>query len=134
MAAVEVAAAVIQRADGAFLLARRPAGKAYAGYWEFPGGKVEAGETIEFALQREMREEVGIEVCIEALLHRVDHVYAHGAVSLHAYLCRCVGGEPRPLQVAQVEWVTLAQLKQRRFPEANAVLIEALERWLMSKG
>jgi len=59
---VEVAAAVILRADGAFLLAKRPAGKVYAGWWEFPGGKVEAGEPAERALERELHEELGIDV------------------------------------------------------------------------
>ena len=59
---VEVAAAVIERPDGSFLMARRPEGKVYAGWWEFPGGKVEAGETARHALDRELREELGIEV------------------------------------------------------------------------
>src|SRR3954464_3551293 len=59
---VEVAAAVLQRKDGAFLLAQRPAGKPYAGYWEFPGGKIEAGETAAQALARELHEELGIDV------------------------------------------------------------------------
>jgi len=58
--AVEVAVGVLVRGDGAFLLTSRPEGKAYAGYWEFPGGKVEAGETIEQALHRELQEEIGI--------------------------------------------------------------------------
>lgn len=60
---IEVAAAVILRADGSeFLLAQRPQGKVYAGYWEFPGGKVEPGETVRAALHRELREELGISV------------------------------------------------------------------------
>ena len=59
---IEVAAAVIERPDGSFLLARRPAGKVYAGYWEFPGGKVETGEPAERALARELHEELGIDV------------------------------------------------------------------------
>ena len=59
---VDVAAAVIEREDGSFLLAQRPPGKAYAGYWEFPGGKVEAGESVAEALRRELHEELGIDV------------------------------------------------------------------------
>ena len=59
---VEVAVAVIERADGAFLLAQRPAGKVYAGWWEFPGGKVDEGESAVGALSRELHEELGIDV------------------------------------------------------------------------
>ena len=61
-APVEVVAAVIERPDGRFLLAQRPAGKVYAGYWEFPGGKVEPGEALAAAIARELHEELGIEV------------------------------------------------------------------------
>ena len=80
---VEVAAAVIQRADGAFLLAQRPAGKVYAGYWEFPGGKVEPGETIEAALRRELHEELGITIGATRpwQIEIVD--YPHALVKLH---------------------------------------------------
>ena len=59
---IEVAAAVLQRRDGSFLLAQRPAGKAYAGYWEFPGGKIENGETAAEALTRELHEELGVDI------------------------------------------------------------------------
>ena len=80
---VEVAVGVLVRPDGDFLLTSRPAGKVYADYWEFPGGKVEAGETIEQALRRELREELGIEI---AAVHawKVEMVdYPHALVRLH---------------------------------------------------
>src|SRR3954453_12623628 len=80
---IEVAAAVIQRPDGAFLLAQRPAGKVYAGYWEFPGGKVEPGEPVERALARELHEELGIDVATSyPWLVRV-FTYPHATVRLN---------------------------------------------------
>ena len=85
-AVVDVAVGVLVRADGAFLLTSRPAGKVYAGYWEFPGGKLEAGESVEQALRRELQEEIGLTI---AAAHpwRVELVdYPHSFVRLH--LCK----------------------------------------------
>ena len=82
---VRVAAAVLLRGDGAVLLAQRPAGKAYAGYWEFPGGKLEAGETSRQALARELREELGIEVRHAAPWLIQEFVYPHAHVELHFF-------------------------------------------------
>ena len=79
----EVAVGVLVRADGAFLLTSRPSGKPYAGYWEFPGGKLEAGESVEQALRRELQEELGIEIGV-ATPWRVEMVdYPHALVRLH---------------------------------------------------
>lgn len=80
---VQVAVGIVQRADGCFLLTTRPVGKAYAGYWEFPGGKIEADETIEQALRRELQEEIGI-VIESAHYWRSSTVdYPHAVVQLH---------------------------------------------------
>ena len=82
-AVVDVAVGVLQRGDGAYLLTTRPQGKAYAGYWEFPGGKLEAGETVEQALRRELQEEIGVTIGA-ALAMRTDMVdYPHALVRLH---------------------------------------------------
>jgi len=82
-AVVDVAVGVLMREDKSFLLTSRPAGKAYAGYWEFPGGKLEAGETVEQALRRELQEELGIEIG-EVLPWKVEMVdYPHALVRLH---------------------------------------------------
>ncbi|TFZ01564.1 NUDIX domain-containing protein [Ramlibacter rhizophilus] len=81
--AVQVAVGVLIRPDGSFLLTSRPPGKVYAGYWEFPGGKLEPGETVEVALRRELREEIGVEI---GPVHpwRVEHVdYPHALVQLN---------------------------------------------------
>jgi len=82
-AVVDVAVGVLLREDKSFLLTSRPAGKAYAGYWEFPGGKLEAGETVEQALRRELQEELGIEIG-DAVPWKVEMVdYPHALVRLH---------------------------------------------------
>lgn len=85
MKIVEVVAAVLQRADGAFLLAQRPAGKVYAGYWEFPGGKVEVGETLNAALNRELDEELGITVVKSYPWLTREFVYPHAKVRLNFF-------------------------------------------------
>jgi 8-oxo-dGTP diphosphatase len=80
---VDVAVGVLVRTDGAFLLTSRPSGKPYAGYWEFPGGKLEAGETVEHALQRELHEELGIQIGA-AQPWKIETVdYPHALVRLH---------------------------------------------------
>ncbi len=103
-APVAVAVAVLIRSDGAVLLARRPRGKAYAGYWEFPGGKVEAGEPVAQALRREIREELGIE--IERAYSWITRVftYPHAKVRLHFHRVYLWRGEPQALEHEALSW------------------------------
>ena len=82
-AVVDVAVGVLLQADGRFLLTSRPAGKVYAGYWEFPGGKLEAGETVEQALRRELQEELGITICTAQVWKTEMVDYPHALVRLH---------------------------------------------------
>lgn len=104
MKKVEVAAAVIEKPDGSFLLGRRPPNGIYAGWWEFPGGKVEAGETPQQALVRELEEELGIEVeCAYPWIMR-EHVYEHAHVRLHFFRVTEWRGELRDLQHDQLSW------------------------------
>ncbi len=123
---VDVAAAVILRADGAFLLARRPEGKVYAGWWEFPGGKVEAGESLAAALSRELREELGIEVKHAwPWLTRV-FVYTHATVRLNFFRVTLWEGEPDPREGQTLAWQRLdAPLLEPMLP-ANAPIIGSL--------
>jgi 8-oxo-dGTP diphosphatase len=101
---VEVAAAVIERPEGAFLMARRPEGKAYAGWWEFPGGKVEAGETARAALDRELREELGIEVETAWPWLNRAYVYPHAKVMLRFFRVTEWCGEPHPHEGQLLDW------------------------------
>jgi len=101
---VEVAAAVLQRPDGSFLLAQRPADKIWAGYWEFPGGKIEAGETPYHALVRELREELGIEV--ETAYPWITRVftYPHATVRLNFFRVTAWRGELHPHEGQEFAW------------------------------
>lgn len=103
---VEVAAAVIERADGSFLMASRPPGKVYAGWWEFPGGKVEAGETARHALDRELKEELGIEVKQAYPWINRAFDYEHAQVMLRFFRVTEWEGEPHPHEgQEQLAWV-----------------------------
>ena len=123
---VEVAAAVIQRADGAFLLAQRPAGKVYAGWWEFPGGKVEAGEAAEAALARELHEELGIEVRTAYPWITRMHVYPHATVRLKFFRVVDWQGEPHPRENQAFVWQRLAALMASPMLPANAPVLASL--------
>ena len=124
---VEVVAAVIERPDGSFLLAQRPAGKVYAGYWEFPGGKVEAGEPLPAALARELHEELGIEV--ERAYPWIVRIYAypHARVRLNFFRVRAWRGDPHGKEAQQLAWQHLASLSVAPLLPANAPVLRALQ-------
>ncbi len=124
---IPVAAGLIFR-DGQLLIAQRPAGKHLAGLWEFPGGKLEPGESWAAGLQRELREELGTEVDVGELFEEVVHRYPTKTVHLRFYVCRWLRGEPQPLECAAVAWVTAAELAQYEFPPADAQLLQRLQR------
>jgi mutator protein MutT len=116
---VPVVAAVIRSDDGCILLARRNPGGPHGGLWEFPGGKVEAGECLPDALNREIREELGVEIEVGAGLAPVDHDYPHVSIRLWAFECRIVRGEPRPLDCWEVAWVPASGLLAYPMPAAD---------------
>ncbi len=124
---VDVVAAVILQPDGRFLLARRPEGKPYAGYWEFPGGKVEAGESLEHALKRELHEELGIEVerAWPWLVRHFD--YEHASVKLHFFRVVEWHGEPHGKESQLLEWQALGQVNVAPLLPANGPILQALE-------
>jgi len=96
------------------------------GLWEFPGGKLESGESIEVCITRELQEELAIAVKVGEELISVDHAYSHKKLRFVVHLCQWVSGEPQPLASQQVRWVRPEHLKHFPFPAANARIIEAL--------
>ena len=125
-APVDVAVAVLLRPDGRALLARRPASKVYAGYWEFPGGKVEPGEPVAGALSREIREELG--VTIERAHPWITRVFAypHATVRLHFYRVVAWRGEPRALEHEAIAWQRPEATDVTPMLPANGPVLRAL--------
>jgi len=119
---VQVAVGILVRADGAFLLTSRPEGKAYAGYWEFPGGKLEVGETIEEALRRELQEEIGITIqsCELWRTERID--YPHALVQLNFCKVTQWAGELQMLESQSCTWQQLPVLVTPVLPGTVPVL------------
>lgn len=122
---VDVVAAIIWR-DGCYLGVRRPEGKAMAGAYEFPGGKIEPGETPDVALARELREELGITPTAIAFFREKAHSYEHLSVHLHFFHVRAFAGEPLPLEGQDMEWLTPREGRMRPFLEADRDIVDAL--------
>ena len=122
---VLVAAAALIDRDNRVLIAQRPEGKPMAGLWEFPGGKVHAGETPEQALVRELEEELSIEVCDTCLapFTFASHAYADFHLLMPLYLCRNWEGEITPREGQALKWVRAARLSDYPMPEADVPLI-----------
>lgn len=123
---VVVVAAVIER-DGAFLVARRQAGTHLAGYWEFPGGKLNDGETLEQGLQREIKEELSTDIHEMRKIFETSHAYPERLVELHFYRCALIG-TPRPMLGQELRWVRRDELAALEFPPADAELIAEIVR------
>ncbi len=115
---VDVVAGVIFR-HGLILIARRNPGGPHGGLWEFPGGKVEPGESPEEALARELLEELGAHVAVLGLMKEVIHSYRHATIRLLAYRCEIAAGEPSPLECAELKWVEPRDLSNYEMPEAD---------------
>ncbi len=122
---IDVVAAIIRR-DGRILITQRPDNVHLARLWEFPGGKVEAGESLEVALHREILEEVGLKIRVDDEFFTVDHDYPTKSVRLHFFNCNVLEGEAQQLNVADLRWVTPADLDNYQFPPADADLIVKL--------
>jgi 8-oxo-dGTP diphosphatase len=132
MRIVLVSAVALVDIDGRVLLAQRPEGKSMAGLWEFPGGKVESGETPEHALVRELREELGIDTSASCLapLAFASHTYDDFHLLMPLYVCRRWTGNVIPLENQKLAWVRAADLKSYPVPPADEPLIPILRDWL----
>jgi 8-oxo-dGTP diphosphatase len=124
---VEVAAAVIEAGDGRVLMASRPAGKAYAGWWEFPGGKVEPGETPRQALERELQEELGIRVTEAWPWLNRSFVYPHAHVMLRFFRVTGWQGEPRALEGQTLAWTPVQAPEVHPILPANGPILKGLK-------
>jgi len=124
---IDVVAGVVRREDGRLLITQRLAEDTLGGYWEFPGGKVDAGEELKAALYRELVEELGVQTEVGAEIHRIVHAYPDRDVRLYFFEVRIVSGEPQKLEVADLRWVTLDELQNYQFPEADVPLLEQLQ-------
>ncbi|MCC7264210.1 MAG: A/G-specific adenine glycosylase [Candidatus Latescibacteria bacterium] len=121
----QVAAGLIWKGD-LLLIAQRPSEGLLGGLWEFPGGKQEAGETLEQCLAREIREELAIEIAVDECLAQVEHGFTHFSITLHAFRARYLSGEPQTLGCAAWRWVDPSELGQYAFSRADLQVIEEL--------
>lgn len=121
-----IGVAVIWNDRGQILVDRRRWEGTLGGLWEFPGGKIEPGETVEDCIKREIWEETGIVIVVGDHLITIDHTYAHLRVTLTVHHCRYLTGIPQPLECDEVRWVTLEEIDQFTFPKANEQIIAFL--------
>jgi A/G-specific adenine glycosylase len=122
-----VGAAVILNGRNQIMIAqRRPEGGMLAGLWEFPGGKIQEGETMPQCIARELKEEMGLTLEVGPELTVVHHAYTHFTIALHAHFARILSGRPRHIECAGHAWTTLDRIDQYAFSKADLKIIEAL--------
>ncbi|USD20540.1 8-oxo-dGTP diphosphatase MutT [Microbulbifer variabilis] len=124
---IHVAVGVVRRSDGKILIARRPDHLHMGGRWEFPGGKVESGESVQQALTRELLEEVAIEVDQLQPLVEIQHEYAEKTVLLDTWQVTAFSGEAQGREGQETAWVAVQELNNYQFPDANQAIIEAIK-------
>ena len=113
--------------DGRLLITRRPEGSHLAGYWEFPGGKQEHGESLETCLEREIREELGMEVQAVKHLLQIDHDYETKSITLHLFQCSWLKGSPTPLGCDEIRWVKPEELANYQLPPPDLQLLPSIQ-------
>ena len=123
---LQVAAAVIEK-EGSFLITKRLKRSHLGHCWEFPGGKLERGETLEECVIRECKEELNISVKPLHKIQELVHHYPEVSVHLHFFLCDHLSGEPQAIECADFSWVTPSDLTQYEFPEADRAIINQLQ-------
>jgi len=122
MERIDAAIAIVVR-DGKILICQRKDDDVLGGFWEFPGGKCERGETLEQCIDRELHEEVRIVAHATRALRPIDHHYAHGQVRLHPFICDYSSGEPELVECQAARWINPQDLIDYEFPPANESLI-----------
>jgi len=130
---IDVAAAIIEDDAGFILIARRKAGKSQAGLWEFPGGKIEPGESIESCIRRELMEELQIEVAIESYFGTHEHHYETANIRLIAYKVTYLRGEIRLIDHDAYRWVRREELAEIAFAPADLLFVQMLQAELEEK-
>lgn len=123
-----IGVAVIWNEQGQILIDKRRKQGLHGGFWEFPGGKIEPGETIEACIKREIMEELGIVIEVGESLMTIEHDYTKFTVTLCVHNCRYVSGEPQTLECDEIRWVTLDELDKFTFPKANEQIIATLRK------
>ncbi|MEY3334301.1 MAG: 8-oxo-dGTP diphosphatase MutT [Cuspidothrix sp.] len=123
-----IGVAVIWNDEKQILIDRRLPQGAMGGLWEFPGGKIEIGETIEECIKREIAEELGIEIAVGEHLITIDHTYSHLRVTLTVHHSQHLAGIPQAIECDEIRWVSLDELDEFTFPEANGEIIAALRK------
>ncbi|MDZ7699565.1 MAG: 8-oxo-dGTP diphosphatase MutT [Deltaproteobacteria bacterium] len=126
-----VTAAIIRRNDKV-LITKRPTGSHLAGYWEFPGGKQEAGEDLKSCLKREIAEELGMTVRVEEWFMTVEHAYRNQRISLHVFDCTPISGTSETRQCSEIKWVSVTDLEAFTFPPPDLKVIEKLKQGHMT--
>ena len=125
MRVIEVVAAIIQR-DGAYFATQRGYGE-FEGMWEFPGGKIEPGESREVALKREIQEELGVDIVIENILCTTEYDYPSFHLTMHCYLCRIASGEIELREHKSALWLTANRLDDVAWLPADKEVIDKLK-------
>jgi 8-oxo-dGTP diphosphatase len=123
----QIGIAIISNNQSKILIDRRKAAGEMGGLWEFPGGKIEPGETIEECIEREIKEELDIEIAVGDRLTTITHNYQTFKVTLHVYFCQYLSGKPQPIECEEIQWVDVSSMNQYQFPQANAKIINLLQ-------
>jgi 8-oxo-dGTP diphosphatase len=124
----QIGVAVIWDRAGQILIDRRKVGGTMGGLWEFPGGKIEPGETVEECIVREIWEELAIEITVGEHLISIDHTYPTFHLSAIVHHCQHISGVPQPIESEEIRWVKVGDLDSYQFPAANAAIINLLAR------
>jgi 8-oxo-dGTP diphosphatase len=122
----QIGVAVIWDRSGQILIDRRKIGGTMGGLWEFPGGKIETGETVEQCIVREIREELAIEITVGEHLISIKHTYPTFQLTLIVHHCQHISGIPQPIESEEIRWVKVNDLDNYQFPAANTAIIAAL--------